>query len=553
MMDPAAMAGSGVVVNGLESVLGAGELVQSNLLWNFGDSSGAHNTLGGFNASHVYANAGTYTVTLTVTNINGKSSTASAKIVIAADTRTKIYVNSVSGNDSNNGLTQATAVKTAARATALLGNDVEVLFACGQTFNMTTAMNLSYSNVLLGSYGSGAQPVLNFTANQVNAAILSTMSANSVAVTIQDLELTTMAGTPLASIANPVFAINVGGYDVAVLRCTFIDVEYGMQAVGYVTGFTVFDDTSPSATGLDAYFVWGTGGSDFAIVGCTVAGSVDQHDIRTEETMDELLEDNNLTNSDGRGCIEMHVGGYMWIEGNTANGGDIRVGPRGGDTEADTTTTVDCVIEDNKVYDSEIRVTPGAQHIMIRDNEVESTTGDFNIEVTGQDTYGRQVEDVYVLNNTGYETLQSGQFLSVQDYVDGLVVENNLYVAPIMQVGSYDTAPVYDDASSLSGWTLVTNNVWQTPINNSLWANGGVNFVDEGYLPAGELTPAEWNALSQVGTDLFTTTTFSLTTFAPSTTSSAATAGVVLNDVYGDINGAARPTSGTWSAGAVQV
>jgi hypothetical protein len=551
VLDPDAMVGGGVVVRGLNSTLGAGTDANANFVWNFGDASGAHNVLSGYNASHVYATAGTYTISLTVTNVNGKSSTATATVTIAPDTRTKIYVNAVSGNDADNGLTPATAVKTVARGAALLGDDTELLFARGETFDLANTVDVQFSNVLVGAYGSGADPVIDNTDPAAATASFDALNSASIGVTIQDLQMTTEGGVNFASVTDPPVGVDAGGYDISVLRCTFQYIGYGVDAAGQPVGLTVFDSASPNQDGLDAYFVWGQG-TDLAIVGNTAVNSEHEHIVRTYAT-EQLVADNTFANSDGKGCIEIQTGSYAWVDGNTVTGGDIRFGPHGGSSEPATTVDEYGVIQNNVIYQSFINIDPGAQHVFIRNNAIYTSTGGYCIGVVAQDAYGRQVSDVSIVNNTGVETQSSyGTFLTVYGYVDGMALVNNLYVAPTMTSGS-GAAPVDVFASSLAGWTVDTNNVWQMPVRISLWAQGGINIVGTTYVQSAEQTAAEWNALTPGGSDVFAPTSLNDSTFAPATNSVAATAGEVYGGVYGDLNGDARPTSGTWSAGAVQV
>ncbi len=549
VQDPAVMTNTGVVVRGLNSVLGAGSPIDANFAWNFGDASGTHNTLEGFNASHVYANPGTYTVTLTVTNVNGKTSTASAQVTIAADTRRAIYVNSVSGNDANNGSTTSLAVRTVARAVQLLGDNTELLFARGQTFNFAAGVGVTWDNVLVGAYGSGAQPVLNFTNPVAGSAFFWTFNTTAQ-FTVQDVTFTTLLGVNFSSVATPPVAVSAAGYDITVQRCTFAYMSYGVDASGAPVGLNVFDDVSPNADGLDGYFVWGQG-SDLVLVGNSAASSVGQHIFRTLDTSEVLVADNDFTNLDGKGCIEIQAGSYAWVSGNTVTGGDIRVGPRGGPTEAVTTVTAYAVIQDNTVINNWIAADAGSEHIMIRNNVIDTSLGKYCIVLTGQDNYGRQSADIRVFNNTGIESQNVGTFLTCIGYVNGVQLVDNLYVDPTMYIGAGGTAPVYVIASDLSGWTLVTNNVWQTPAGANLWSQGGINFVGTSYVQSGEQTAGEWNALPQVGTDLFSATSINYTTFAPAANSVAATAGVAVAGVSDDMYGNAR--TGTLSVGAVEV
>jgi len=66
-------------------------------------------------------------------------------------------------------------VQSAVRADALVNNNTEVFFARGQTFNLGSAFKLDYHNVLVGAYGSGAQPVINYTSLAVGAVIFTTI------------------------------------------------------------------------------------------------------------------------------------------------------------------------------------------------------------------------------------------------------------------------------------------------------------------------------------------------------------------------------------------
>ena len=47
--------------------LGTSDALNTLYQWNFGDSGSAYNTLTGYNAGHIYQTAGTYTLTLTMT------------------------------------------------------------------------------------------------------------------------------------------------------------------------------------------------------------------------------------------------------------------------------------------------------------------------------------------------------------------------------------------------------------------------------------------------------------------------------------------------------
>lgn len=85
---------------------------------------------------------------------------------------TAYYVDAVSGSDTNDGLTEATAWRTYTRAYSMRGSlqpGDKVLFKRGQTFAATGSFTTSTSGVagspiVIGSYGDGARPVLAYTA-----------------------------------------------------------------------------------------------------------------------------------------------------------------------------------------------------------------------------------------------------------------------------------------------------------------------------------------------------------------------------------------------------
>ena len=154
------MATHTVHFNGLGSKFAVGDSLDATYTWNFGDTGSAFNTLTGWIGAHTYDNPGTYTATLTVTDTAGNSSTVTTQVTIAASTRRSIYVDSVGGNDANTGASAQFAVATVARAIQLVGNDTQILFHNGQTFQVVNSCAVVNSNVLVTTYGSGTPAVL---------------------------------------------------------------------------------------------------------------------------------------------------------------------------------------------------------------------------------------------------------------------------------------------------------------------------------------------------------------------------------------------------------
>ncbi len=425
LMAPVKMVGIDIVVQGNTSALGHGSQITTNYQWNFGDSSGQYNTLNGYNASHVYNNAGTYTITLTVTNDLHKVSVVSAQVTIAADSRTRIYVDSVHGSDSNNGLSSSSPIKTVAHADQLLKNNTEILFDRGEEFNMTATFLTPYTNVLIGAYGSGANPIMNW--NMASGGVMFSNSASSVGVTFQNLTIDTMNHADPGASWLPQ-AIVARGTNIDINSIQFLDVDYDINANSAPTGLMVTNCSSPLSNGLSAYFIWDQA-IDSVILGNTVANSIHEHIIRTSGASGMLIADNNFTNNDGKGCIEIHEGSYAWIENNTVTNGDIRVGPLGLWGEPVTDITQDAVIQGNIVNNVSINVMPGSDDISIRNNVI-TRGGGTMIDVSSTDDMGHTSGDIQILNNTGIDNGTTGNFVIIEDHTYGVTLANNLFVAP---------------------------------------------------------------------------------------------------------------------------
>ena len=175
------------------------------------------------------------------------------------------------------------------------------------------------------------------------------------------------------------------------------------------------------------------------------------------------------------------------------------------------------------------------------------------IKVDGFNTlYNRGVIDLNVFNNTSINMGKGDNFLKIDGPVDGINVMNNVYMAPNMVTGANTAAPVFVVDTSLKSFSKITNNVWYVG-GIGAYAKGGVNYVWPMWSnSAGYQTAAEWNSYSQVGTDLFSKTTVD-GSFRPEAGSSAIGEGIQAPGVFVDFYGNARPSSGSITAGAVQV
>jgi PKD repeat protein len=548
-------AGHAIHVNALGSTLRAGSPITTNYEWDFGDPGSKYNTLVGYNAAHLYEQPGTYTVRLKVTNQAGKSATTSTSVTIAAAGRKVYYVSSSSGSDSNTG-TSDRPLKTFAKAVSKLDDNVEIRFKRGESFSVPTCASVSFTNVVIGAYGSGNKPVLTWTGElptDYYTQVFSLSSSNRV--TVRDLAMrTTFGGSGKIKIRG----IRLGGTNVGIVGNEFRDFDDAINGNAKPAAALVQDNTSPAA--LRGAFAWVTG-TDLVYVGNVAFDSYNENMLRVAGDAERvLLAFNNMTNQDNGGSGDQKAtyvvqnAKYVYMHRNISHDGWISIGPLGNSAGLSTkdARTLYPVVEGTKLYGERILIKHGAENVMLRNNVVQ-TDGGMAFEVEGYNsTYGRGVKNLNIINNTGVSTGEYGSFLRVQSGgASGITLVNNLYIADSMITGSYGSAAVYVEDNDLSSFSRIDHNVWPMPTIKD-YAQGGINYIWPTWSdPAGYMTPSEWNAFGVVGTDYFVDTAH--TGFTPSSSSIAATAGLRYAGVFTDVNGEARPLSGDWTVGADEV
>jgi len=542
------MAGQSIHVDGTDSKLGTGSPQNALFHWNFGDGNGSYNDLDGFNAAHFYEKSGTYKITLTITNEAGKKSSTSITVKVTANTRDRLYVSN-SGNDSNPG-TQSKPIKSWARAVQLVRSNTEVLFRRGDSFDAYDTMTNSYDNVVVGAYGSGSNPVINWKPNVSGYPTI--ISPKGDDVTIQGLTFTSSA-------SNPPQAIRPIGNNITVRGNTFKTLGYAVNANGKPNGLLVQGNAAPDVGGIESYFIWAEG-SDHVYLGNKVANSREEHAVRVVGADRVLIWGNDLTNSTGqvsgdntpKGTLTLHKGTYFWVARNQLNQGPLAIGPLGnGDGMAQKDQRFTYGVIDGNTLKTQMYVDHGAEHIMVRNNIIVEN-GDTAIVVEGYNSqYGRTTKDVTIVNNTGVNNSSGGRFIEVQNGADGVTLANNLYSAPNIFAGAGGTSSVYVDDKDLSSFKWISNNVWAKASSN-LWASGGQNYVwDSWSNAAGYKSESEWNALGVVGKDVFSDVSVS-SSYKPGSSSVAASAADWFGGVFQDRYGKWRSGS-TWSAGAIEV
>ena len=503
-----AIAGQQFAIEASGTTIPKYDIEDAKFSWNFGDPSGKYNVLPGFNAAHVYERAGTYTATLTVTAPGGHVSVATRTVKVAASSYKTVYV-AANGNDANDGSSTDRPVKTLVRASQLIDDDTKVLLRRGDTFGVTTTMGIGNDDVVLGAYGSGAGPIVRYEGARKLCMMIAVDKA-ATNVTIRDLTFTSIYDKDTNSDGMPHAILN-GGTLVTIRDNTFLHVGYGINNNANPTGAYVVDNQAPLANGVRSYFCW-TQGTDFVIVGNTVANSTREHAVRVGGTTNLLVAFNNLTNLDRRsigdtldyakGALTLQASTNAYIADNVTHG-CVSVGPLGGGDGVShpNDRTEHVVVEDNEMYGYQVQVQHGAEHVTIRNNTIDVDNTAL-ISVSGyNDLYKRGVVDLTIDHNVGIDAGGAGGFLTLYGPAQGITLTNNVFVAPHLAPGSGGTGAIYVMQNDLSSFSRIDNNVWPTAAAGSLWARGGEFIVSTSYTSESHLRLDEWNALSKVGDD----------------------------------------------------
>lgn len=506
-------AGHSVFVNALSSTLGAGTPLTAKYQWDFGDPGSRFNQLPGWNAGHIYDRPGSYTLTLTITNEIGKSSSVSMLVNITAASRKAIYVDSQWGSDYNSGLSPDQAVRTPDRADQLIGDNTMVLFRRGETFNFANGFSINNHNVLIDAYGSGSAPVLRIVPGP-GAGVFS-IGGGSDQVVIQDLTFDSIY-LPQGNIADhiPATAIYPGGRNVTIRNNTFLNVDNAIDAYRGPTGVLIQDNSEPLVTGLRGYFEW-MNGTDQVIVGNYVANSTREHILRSsfETTQRFLIAGNNFDkpwrqNVDPgdvqKTTINIRGGSYIYIAGNTLSDAVASFGPDGW-TPADWSVEW-LVLDGNRMHNAQIYLHGSVHHAEVRNNVLDIEGMQQIWLDTNDPVYStRHLADITIEYNTGLQVGNIGVFLQIDgDSSPGqITIKNNLFAAPNLVPGWNFAASVVIHAWTMNSEKLFSHNVWAADAGKNYNYPGGVNFIAPVLDPYQYRTAQQWNALPNVQDDQF--------------------------------------------------
>lgn len=544
--DTSGMAPFAVHVHALNSNLGGGTPLTARYEWSFGDSAGRHNKLVGFNAAHLYEQAGNYTIKLTIINENGESMSVTKTVNVQNDNRSRIYV-SPNGNDSKNGNSEANAVRTFSRAINLVSNNSAILLKRESTYDVTNGQSINDKNVLVSTWGSGSRPKLRWTGPNGYSAIIGTSGA-ARNVVIEDIVFT--SNRAANSARDLVDGVRPSGENITINGCRFTDLALAVNTNQSPTRVLIMDC---DVTKIGAYFVW-TQGTDHVYIGNTVEGSWFEHNIRLAGSSRILIHGNNLANNDKRSIWSTH-GHYVYISGNVTDTGRVSVGPNFADGYTNDGSGW-VVVEGNRMTtetggNSPLECLAGCAHVMVRNNII-AVKYIPAIVIEGLANNGMRAHDVSIYNNTGINTSEIGRFLSVGEGATDLSVRNNLHSALQLVTGDSKTSNVYVSASNLNSFIDIARNVWATPAQFN-WVPDGYHYVWPSWSDSrGYKNTTQWNNYSQVDKEEYARTQLG-SDFAPGNSSTAARHARLLPGVHVDYYGRSRPETGAWTAGAVEL
>jgi len=499
-----------VNVQAVNSNFGSGTVLNSTITWDFGDPGSEYNTLVGYNAAHAYANPGTYTITLSIATPDGHVGVATQTVTIAPDNRPTIYV-AADGNDANDGSSPNDPIQSLTRLSQLLSSNMRVLLRDGDTFTFdSTSINLGgLQHVYVGSYGSGAQPVLYYNGPAQTGSFIGTSNSTS-GIVVQGLTFDSIYKNEDNKEAIP-SAFFPTGNDLTIIDNTFLNLGNDMNLEFAPTNVLVQDNTSPDPTALGGYFAW-TAGSEIAMLGNSVASSTGEAIVRIAGATDLELAYNNFTNNPmiaGTGpknTLSTQVGQYIYVFHNTFSTGPVNAGPLGTVVNDPTIHISDVVFDSNTINNTTILLTPGVTQVMVENNVI-NATGDAGITIDAQQfggSYTWTVNNIWIEHNTVIESGTGGGLLCINDgQAQDILMDYNLFVDPNYQINS-GTALVSIDEDNMNSFSQILDNVWAQPTSINSWMNGGIFFVGSNQSSqTAWLTPAEWEASGIASGDVY--------------------------------------------------
>jgi PKD repeat protein len=266
-----------------DAALGAGDpsMLTSKFAWDFGDAGSRWNQLVGWNVAHTFDAAGTYTITLAVTDASGATTLYQQAISVSPDTRALIYVSSA-GDDANDGHDEAHAIASISRLNALLSasgaGPTDVRFRRGDTFTASAPIDLKTFHSVIGAYGTGASPILSHptgaaiagcAGGDASAPFIITESDDAL---VEDLAFDVPGRASDAELCGMPDVVDAKATGTSLRNLTLLNVGRGVVPGAPRTGVALIDVAAPLVGGLRGALAL-PNGSDWAIVGAQIANA----------------------------------------------------------------------------------------------------------------------------------------------------------------------------------------------------------------------------------------------------------------------------------------
>lgn len=445
----------------------------SQYSWGFGDpGSGTWSTTGksrnqatGYTAAHVFEAPGTYTVSLSVTDTSGITSTYVQTVTVTAFSGTTYYA-AASGSDSNDGLSESTPFKTFAHGASVVSgaSNRRLLLRRGDRFTSSGQVLSVAGPGIIGAYGTGVRPVVNFDAGGI------TIRGQDWRVMDVDFYCSSATDTSPSSIG---YDVEVQTRNALVLRSRSTNGRVGMgngiASKIYANphdgnGWVECEVATPYVNGM--YI----GGRRLAVMGCDIHDAVTSHLLRVWEAHKGVISNNRLWNpGPTRHALKLCSPGYTkgqpetrWVSvtDNVTRGKtwSWTLGPQ--DSGADERVS-HVVAERNRFFGEssiQIDIRVSSRYTLIRNNLFDGTgSASYRSIYVGPRGIEPVPDHVRILNNTMART--DGQELTgveMDSASTNVTVRNNLASA-----GSATTTMI--SGSGGSGWVADHNLATATP------------------------------------------------------------------------------------------
>jgi hypothetical protein len=453
-------------------------------------------------------NAGTYTITETSTAAgSGRGGTVTVThsiVTILPDARPRVYVSSSTGSDANPG-TADLPLQTIAAAINQFKSGSEMLLLAGDTFTLSTSVDMYGSDQLVQTYGGSGHATIQWS-GATNGIIFATNAQTTNAV-VRDIDFTEPAGqTPTP------YCFGGCGKNLTLDQCTATGVGIGYLATfsdGSGAAGALIQDCS--TTGIGAYSAF-IEGSDIVIQYNHFTNSTYEHLLRGTGDRVSMcnntlanLQSNNVTTS--KDAISPQGGTYWTIANNTIGvGGPVTFGPiaTAQAWASGNLPTISWIIYESNNCSVPLNLAPGTLHLLARNNTINLSDGNcvnFESPATGTYPSGQSVslniQDAQILFNSLSNGGQTGSALkSFTGFGGGAVFYGNSYNASSLSIGDYFAAEVKILDPDLSGFSTIGGNDWASPAATDYHLKAGSLFYVGN--PDGNwssfLTLGQWNS-----------------------------------------------------------